>query len=77
MLPSPPSTGITAPVNQSGASDIIQDAVDATSSGIPILPTGCMFSDMLLEFSFASRWAARGVSVRPGEMTLTLMPLFA
>ena len=58
MLLSPPSTGITVPVIQSGASEISHDTNDPTSCGWPTLPIGCIFSDIALE--------EKGVALVPG-----------
>ena len=73
----PPSAGMTAPLTMRDSSDARNTAAPARSDGSPHLPAGMRARMSRLRVSSARRASVLFVSIYPGAMAFTFMPLAA
>ena len=71
ICPRPPSTNSSIPVIKLLSSDARNKTAFATSSGLPIRPSGIVFKRVVFICSSSNKRLRTGVSVGPGLIALT------
>ena len=77
MLANPPSIDHICPVTRAACSDNNQAIKCATSGALPMPAIGYWRAAMSRVKSLLSKFAAAGVSIKPGATALTRMPPLA